>query len=236
MRADARRNAEKLRAAAAELFQERGLEVPLKEIARRAGVSHGTLYNLFGTREALIDEVVSDLASGRLDEVAGRALSFEDAWEGFVYYVEKVCELQAADPAVADVVGGRYPRAELLMAVCHRAQDAGTRIIDRARHDGTLRPDFTVEDLMLTFGTNALLARASSGPAPDVWRRSVAFLLDGLRAEAAHGPLTVAPPAPQQMYDVMGGLAGDRARPARGSRETPGLQEPREPREARTDD
>ncbi|WP_245979832.1 TetR/AcrR family transcriptional regulator [Streptomyces diacarni] len=65
MRADAQRNAEKLRAAAAELFQERGLQVPLEEIARRAGVSHGTLYNLFGTREALIDEVVTDRAARR---------------------------------------------------------------------------------------------------------------------------------------------------------------------------
>ncbi|MFD6280873.1 TetR/AcrR family transcriptional regulator [Streptomyces sp. NPDC060209] len=208
MRADAQRNAEKLRAAAAELFQERGLKVPLKEIARRAGVSHGTLYNLFGTREALIDEVVSDLASGRLDEVAEHALSFEDAWEGFAYYVERICELQAADPAVGDVVSGRYPRAELLMTVCRRAQDVGTRIIERAQQAGALRPDFTAQDLMLAFGTNALLARAAAGTAPDVWRRSVAFLLDGLRADAAHGPLTVAPPAPEQMYDVMGGLAG----------------------------
>ncbi len=77
MRADAQRNAEKLRVAAAELFRERGLQVPLKEIARRAGVSHGTLYNLFGTREALIDEVVTDRAAHLLDQVSQQALSME---------------------------------------------------------------------------------------------------------------------------------------------------------------
>ncbi|MFI8987234.1 TetR/AcrR family transcriptional regulator [Streptomyces antimycoticus] len=208
MRADAQRNAEKLRAAAAELFQERGLKVPLKEIARRAGVSHGTLYNLFGTREALIDEVVTGLAADRLAETAERALSFEEAREGFAYYVEKVCELQATDPAVADVVSGRYPAAECLMAICAQAQDAATRIIERAQAADAIRPDFTGEDLLLFFCTNALLARAVADTAPDAWRRQVAFLLDGLSTETAQGPLAVAPLTSQQMYVVMGRLAG----------------------------
>ncbi|MGV2917721.1 TetR/AcrR family transcriptional regulator [Streptomyces alfalfae] len=208
MRADAQRNAEKLRAAAAELFQERGLKVPLKEIARRAGVSHGTLYNLFGTREALIDDVVAGLAADRLGAAAEHALSFEDAGKGFAYYVQRVCELQATDPAVADVVSGRFPAAECLMAICGQAQDAATRIIERARLAGAIRPDFTGEDLLLFFGTSALLARAVADTAADAWRRQVAFLLDGVRTEAAHGPLPFAPPAPQQIPDVMSRLAG----------------------------
>ncbi|MET9862721.1 helix-turn-helix domain-containing protein [Streptomyces smyrnaeus] len=208
MRADAQRNAEKLRAAAAELFQERGLKVPLKEIARRAGVSHGTLYNLFGTREALIDEVVAGLAADRLGEAAGHALSFEDAGEGFAYYIERVCELQATDPAVADVVSGRFPAAECLMTICDQTKDAATRIIERAQLAGAVRPDFTGEDLLLFFGTNALLARAVADTASDTWRRQVAFLLTGLSTEAAQEPLSVAPLTPPQMYEVMGRLAG----------------------------
>ncbi|MFH8371188.1 TetR/AcrR family transcriptional regulator [Streptomyces sp. NPDC018031] len=208
MRADAQRNAEKLRAAAAELFQERGLKVPLKEIARRAGVSHGTLYNLFGTREALIDEVVAGLAADRLGEAAEHALSFEEAGKGFAYYIERVCELQATDPAVADVVSGRFPAAECLMAICSQTKDAATRIIERAQLAGAVRPDFTGEDLMLFFGTNALLARAVADTAPDAWRRQVAFLLTGLSTEPAQEPLSVAPLTPPQMYEVMGRLAG----------------------------
>ncbi|MGI5460824.1 TetR/AcrR family transcriptional regulator [Streptomyces sp. CA-249302] len=206
MRADAQRNAEKLRAAASELFQERGLQVPLKEIARRAGVSHGTLYNLFGTREALIDEVVTDLAAERLDAIAQRALAFEDAWDGFAFYIENICELQANDPAVADVVGGRYPGAERLMTVCGRTLATVERIVDRARQAGTLRPDFTSEDLVLILGANAHLARAAAESAPDAWRRAVAFQLDGLRTEAARRPLPVGPLTPQQVYEVSGSL------------------------------
>ncbi|WP_432741931.1 TetR/AcrR family transcriptional regulator [Streptomyces sp. JH002] len=208
MRADAQRNAEKLRTAAAELFKERGLNVPLKEIARRAGVSHGTLYNLFGTREALIDEVVTELAAGRLGRAAEEALSHEDAWGGFAFYVETVCALQNSDPAVADVVSGRYPGAERLMAVCDQTLDATTRIVERARGAGALRPDFTAEDLLLVFATHALLARAAADVAPDAWRRHITFVLDGLRTEGARGPLPAAPLTPAQAFGVMGGLAG----------------------------
>jgi AcrR family transcriptional regulator len=206
MRVDAQRNAERLRAAAAELFQERGLQVPLKEIARRAGVSHGTLYNLFGSREALIDEVVTDRAADRLNEVARQALSFEDAWEGFAYYVEKLCELQATDPAVADVVSGRYPGAERLMTACGRTMDAAQRIVGRAQEAGTLRPDFTNADLVFTFAANALLARATVEAAPDAWRRQAAFLLDGLRIEAARRPLPAGQLTQRQVHDALGSL------------------------------
>ncbi len=208
MRADAQRNAEKLRAAATELYQERGLQVSLREIARRAGVSHGTLYNLFGTREALIDEVVVGLAAGHLGEAAEHSLAFKKAGEGFAYYIEKVCELQATDPAVADIVSGRYPAAVCLMALCGQTKDAATRIIERAQAAGAIRSDFTAEDLLLFFGTNALLARAAADIAPDVWRRQVAFLLDGLNTEPVQTRLSSVPLAPPQVYDVIGRLAG----------------------------
>lgn len=210
MRADAQRNAEKLRTAAAELFHERGLHAPLKEIARRAGVSHGTLYNLFGSREALINEVVTDLAAARLGQIAEHALAHDDAWDGFAYYVEALCELQITDPAISDVVTGRYPGAESLMVLCERSRASGTRIIERAQQAGVLRPDFTREDLLFLLGANAVLARATKDTAPDSWRRSVAFTLDGLRTEAAHHPLPPAALTAPQFYEVMGALADTR--------------------------
>ncbi|MFE4174024.1 TetR/AcrR family transcriptional regulator [Streptomyces sp. NPDC056909] len=216
MRADARRNAEKLRRAAAELFQERGLQAPLKEIARRAGVSHGTLYNLFGTREALIDDVIADLAGERLEEVGREALVREDAWDGFAYYIERICELQVSDPAMRDVITGRYPDAERLMAVCESARVDSVRIIERAQRAGSLRPDFTSGDLVFVFGTNAVIAQAAEDTAPDAWRRGIAFFLDGLRSEAAH-PLPTAPLTPRQLHEVMANVTGT---PARGQRVT----------------
>lgn len=93
------------------------------------------------------------------------------------------------------------------MAVCGRAQDSGTRIIERAQLAGAVRPDLTVEDLLLFFGTNALLARAVADTAPVARRRQVAFLLDGLSAETAQEAISVVPLTPQRIYDVMGRLA-----------------------------
>ncbi len=60
LRSDARRNRDALVTAARELFEERGLDAPLKEIAARAGVAIGTLYNRFPTRDDLIAAAVED--------------------------------------------------------------------------------------------------------------------------------------------------------------------------------
>ncbi|WP_449372594.1 TetR/AcrR family transcriptional regulator [Arthrobacter psychrolactophilus] len=166
MRADAARNVEKLRGAAVEIFRKQGLHVSLREIASQAGVSHGTLYNLFGSREALINAVVTDLAAARLEEIAAESLAIAAPWDGFVHYANTVCEVQVAEPALADVLSGRYPEAETLMALCARAGDDSLKIIDRAQQDGTLRLDFTGEDLALTIGAIASLARAGGQTAP----------------------------------------------------------------------
>ncbi|WP_433789824.1 TetR/AcrR family transcriptional regulator [Actinoplanes sp. CA-252034] len=202
MRADAQRNAARLRAAAADLFQERGLQVSLKEIARHAGVSHGTLYNLFGSREALIDEVIADLAATRLGDAARTALACPDPWLGFAGYVTEVCELQATDPALGDVLTRRFPDASRLMAVCDNSFAAAESIIDRARHDGSLRDDFTASDLLFFLASHAPLARAAATAGSDAWRRAVAFMLDGLRAPAAT-PLPVDPMTPAQINRLL---------------------------------
>ncbi|MFJ9586545.1 SbtR family transcriptional regulator [Streptomyces acidicola] len=151
--------------------------------------------------------MVTELAAGRLDEAARQALAHDDAWDGFTHYVEKLCELQVTDPAISDVVTGRYPDATLLMAVCERSHAAAARVIERAQQAGALRPDFTREDLLFILGTNALLSRAVKDTAPDAWRRGVAFTLDGQRTEAAH-PLPAAPLTAQQVNQVMANLTG----------------------------
>jgi AcrR family transcriptional regulator len=202
LRADARRNIEKLKAAAVEVFREKGLHAPLEEIAKRAGVSTGTLYNRFGSREALIDAVMPEIAKDALHEVVERALACEDPWEGFAGYVEDVSRLQASDPALNDVVSRRY-EAERLAVVCRVTEDRERQLIERAQRAGVLRADFTREDMLLfIFWSTAMLVRHTADTAPDVWRRGIAFLLDGLRAEAAH-PLPVQALTPGQMNEAM---------------------------------
>jgi AcrR family transcriptional regulator len=201
LRADARRNVEKLRDAAVQVFQEKGLHAPLEEIAKLAGVSAGTLYNRFGCREALIDAVMPALAAASLGEVGQRALAHPDPWGGFASYVEGVCELQASDAALNDVISRRYA-AEHLTVVCRVTEERERYIIERAQREGALRADFTREDMLFVFWSTAMLVRHTARAAPDAWRRSVGFLLDGLRAEAAH-PLPVDPLTRDQVEEVM---------------------------------
>ncbi|AXX33113.1 MULTISPECIES: TetR/AcrR family transcriptional regulator [Actinosynnema] len=190
LRKDARRNLEKLLGAAAEVFRERGLGAPLEEIAQRAGVSAGTLYNRFGTREALVDAVVPELVAGQLTSVVDAARALDDPWESFAAYLEGMCGLQASQPVFADVLTGRYGAAERLGELCHAQNLNAADIVERARASGALRADFAPSDVAVVFLCVARVVEATAGIADDVWRRLLAVLLDGLRADAAH-PLPV---------------------------------------------
>jgi len=116
LRADARRNLERIYAAATARFAEHGLDVPLEEIAREAGVSIGTIYNRFGGRGGLLDAVVVGVAEERL-EAAIAAATGETAWDRFVSYVWALGENQAGDLPFNDVISNRHPEAAKLREV-----------------------------------------------------------------------------------------------------------------------
>ena len=182
LRADARRNMEKVVEAAAEAFALDGLDVPLEDIARRAGVRAGTIYNRFGGREGLLDAVVADVAAGWLRAVIDRAAGQGTAWDRFTAYVEGMCEEQAADPVFNDVFSRRYPDAPGLRAVCDKSLAFGAGLIRDAQSCGALRPGFSASDLARIFAVNAYLVR--DRPAgDDGWRRTLQFTLDGIRTQ-----------------------------------------------------
>jgi AcrR family transcriptional regulator len=208
MRRDAVRNRERLIAAAAETFRERGLEAPLEEIAQRAGVSPGTLYNRFGSRDALIDAVMPALVEARVRDALSRAEAAATPWDGFALYVTLLCELQATDPALNDAVSRRFPDAAELTAICDAQMGSARGLIARAQQEGALRADFTAEDLASLFWSTSMIVRATASVAPQAWRRALALTLDGLRAGAAH-PLPVPPMSMEQVHEAMLGL-GDR--------------------------
>src|SRR6266699_1710582 len=96
LRRDAERNRQRILKAASEVFNERGLEVSLDEIARYAGVGVGTVYRRFRTKE----ELVAALCKERIDSVAAladEALQAPDPWSGLVSLMEQMAELMAGD-------------------------------------------------------------------------------------------------------------------------------------------
>jgi AcrR family transcriptional regulator len=185
LRKDAQRNRERLLATAADLFAVRGLDVPFEEIARQAGVSIGTLYNHFPTREALLDAILPDRIRV-LEAISEQALAHPDPWAGFVLYVERIVHLQAEDRGLNQALSQRFPDAEALTAACGDGLARVGRVISRAQRHGALRKDFRTQDLICLIWATSRIIEATGQVAPDTWRRCLGFLLDGLRAEAAH--------------------------------------------------
>ncbi|WP_152362221.1 TetR/AcrR family transcriptional regulator [Microlunatus speluncae] len=184
-RRDAVANREKLLAAATELFAERGLTAPLEEIARRGGVSIGTLYNHFPTREALFDAIYpAKLAA--MNAAGQEALADPDPWAGFREFLRHSFELQAVDRGLNEAMTLRYPAAAAMAEACDRGYAGVAQIIDRAQRAGVLRSDFTLQDLACLIWATSRVITATVDIAPRAWRRYLDLQLDGLRAEAAH--------------------------------------------------
>jgi AcrR family transcriptional regulator len=202
LRSDARRNRDAILSAARQLFCDQGVEAPLEEIARRAGVGIATLYRRFPSRVELLDAVLADTLQAHID-AATRALAMDDPWEGFCYFLEETCRLQASDRGLNDAMGMRFPRTPALEAARRRLFDLGGQLIARAQQAGRLRPDLTHEDLAFVAWANARILQASrAAGAPDAWRRHLGFLLDGFRAERA-SPIPQPPLSPRQVYRAM---------------------------------
>jgi AcrR family transcriptional regulator len=197
LRQDAARNRERLITAAREVLRRRGVDAPLDEIAREAGVAIGTLYNHFPNRGDLVDAALAPLAERAVD-LAERAARSEDPWQAFAMLMEDTCELFVADRGYAGIYRSRIPGTPVIAAAQQRLSALKGDIMTRAQRAGLLRPDIVASDLaLLTWGIVGTVD-ATRDVAPDAWRRHLALLLDGLRPEAAH-PLPVPPLAPGQL-------------------------------------
>jgi AcrR family transcriptional regulator len=202
LRRDARRNREAIVQAARQVFCDHGLEAPLEQIARQAGVGIATLYRRFPNRAALLDAVLGDTVQAHV-EVAEQAVAMDDPWEGFAFYLEQSCRLQAADRGLNDVMGMRFPRATAVEVAKTRLFEVVGQVVDRAQQSGQLRADLTLEDLAFLNWANArILPAVRAAGAPDAWRRHLGLLLDGFRAERAH-PLPQPPLSPRQVHRAM---------------------------------
>ncbi|WP_333739034.1 TetR/AcrR family transcriptional regulator [Streptomyces sp. IBSBF 2806] len=194
-RSDARRNREMLIAAAREIYAERGVEAPLDDIARRAGVGNATLYRHFTDRAALIETVFHDALTPILD-AAHETRERADAWSGLTAYLDRVFTLLAADRGAGDLMTTGMQGVPTLDALREENRRTLDTLLRRCQDQHTIRPDVTVEDLLFLL---AALGRAAPA-APRSWRRHLALMLDGLRPAAAR-PLP-APPLDREQFEA----------------------------------
>src|ERR1700758_2922171 len=103
LRADAARNRAAIVAVARDVFAEQGLEAPLETIAARAGVGIATLYRRFPTREKLVAAALVEKIA-QYARAAEQAVDDPDPWAGFAWFVQRICELQACDRGLGDLL------------------------------------------------------------------------------------------------------------------------------------
>ena len=207
LRVDAERNRAALLDAAQKVFAEQGLEAPLEEIALRAGVGIATLYRRFPTRGQLVAAALVD----KITQYAGlaeQALAAPDPWAGFTGFVERICELQAGDRGLSDLLSMALPADEHIEQLRRSANDRVVELVERTKAAGRLREDFTGEDLLLLLIAHAAVVHVTRHDAPDAGRRFVALMLDAFQRRG--GPSLPAPPTSAQMKRAMLRLAGER--------------------------
>jgi AcrR family transcriptional regulator len=162
-RADAQRNAELLLAAAKEVFDERGVDAPLDDIARRAGVGNATMYRHFPTRRELVVAVYAEEVTALCDR--GQALLQDPAPGQALFgwlraFVAHVASKRALAPAIPNNPGGQR---SALFAGWHTAMHAtAAALLTRAQRAGAVRADLEVADL-LVLATAIALTGADTG-------------------------------------------------------------------------
>ena len=175
MRADARRNHDKLVATARALFTEDGTSAPLEDVAERAGVGIGTLYRHFPTRQALLEAVY-------VDEVEAMARAAEDLselppWDALSRWLHQYVGFAATKRALNEALLEAAPDSDVLLACRTAISGAGTALVERAQRAGVVRADTNFMDV------GRMVAGIAMVPTSDdeQKRRMLELALDGLR-------------------------------------------------------
>jgi AcrR family transcriptional regulator len=177
LRADARRNRERILEAARTVVAEQGVDAQMDDIARAAGVGVGTLYRHFPHKDALLGELIAAKFRAFIAH-AEDALVADDPWDGFAGLLRANAELCASDAGVRAAMAAGPEAWRLAEPELVRLLHLGDRIIRRAQEAGALRADFKVDEVPLVMcGVGATM----SVPVYD-WRRYLEIVLDGLRA------------------------------------------------------
>ena len=178
-RADARRNYDKVIAAARSAFTESGAETSLEGIARRAGVGIGTLYRHFPNRQALLEAVYVE----EVDRFCSSAsdLGGLDPWDAFATWIEGLVDYMATKMALAHELFDYVDRGAPVFTSCRASLfAAGEPLLQRAQAAGVVRSDVDVAEVIQLIGGITKI----QGAEPEQIRHLLSIALDGLRTRS----------------------------------------------------
>lgn len=204
LRKDAERNRQRVLTAARELFAIKGMEATLNDVAHHAGVGVGTVYRRFATKEDLVEAIFED-GIAELVCLAETALQHENSWDGFVWFIERQCELTATDRGLREMVYSKAYGGDRVECAREDLVPLITKLVERARHDGHLRADIEHTDTPIIGLLSGTVSEWAGHVEPDLWRRYVALLLEGMRHRPDQEPLSVDPLDADQMQSAMHG-------------------------------
>ncbi|MEC3979270.1 TetR/AcrR family transcriptional regulator [Amycolatopsis sp. H20-H5] len=200
LRRDAELNRRRIIDAARVVFGSRGLEATLDDIAHYAGLGVGTVYRRFPGKEQLVEAMFAE----RMDEIralAEQALEAADPWQGFVDFTWQAAELHADDRGLREVMLSNVFGHEQVAEAKARLVPMITKVVERAQRSGQLRADFVPTDLPLIHQMIGSVIEYTHVTQTHVWKRCLALLLDGLRAEPGKASELPYPPLDLQSLD-----------------------------------
>lgn len=180
LRSDARDNRDRILDAARAVFATEGLNVPMREIARRAGVGPATLYRRFPTKEDLVTEAFRDQMHACY-AIVEDGLADPDPWHGLARVIEKLCELHARDRGFTAAFMATFPHALDFAEHRERALRSIAELNHRAQDAGHVRPDVTLDDIVLILMANSGIQASSAAARVAASRRFATLALRGLQ-------------------------------------------------------
>jgi AcrR family transcriptional regulator len=194
LRRDAERNRQRILNAAEELFAQRGLGVTLNDIAHHAGVGVGTVYRRFPDKEQLVEGLFEQKVA-QLVTLIEAAVADPDPWHGLTGFLETALELQARDLALKDQVFASPDGLGRIRQLRARLVPLGEALIRQAQESGQLRLDIKPTDMPMIQVLLSGLIDGTHEVRPDLWRRYLQIILQGLQAEPPSPPPPLTPPA-----------------------------------------
>ncbi|MEU5719132.1 helix-turn-helix domain-containing protein [Streptomyces sp. NPDC020403] len=180
MRADARRNYDRLVGEARTSFAEHGTDASLEDIARRAGVGIGTLYRHFPNRHALMNAVFQETLSALLAR-SGELAQAPEPCAALMEWLRALVTHAGEYRGLAQALMSASGDETSALTPCHvPLRQAGERLLRRARSGGAVRADVSIDDLLQL--TNAIALAAEQTPRdPALADRLLRLALQGIK-------------------------------------------------------